>query len=206
MTDEFNPQPYQPLEDSEPEMPPAPEHDHKQGGTLRWILETVLMVALAFALAQGIKAFVLQPYVIPTGSMEPTIMTGDRVLAEKLSFRWRIPRQGDIVVFDDPADRYPQLIKRVIAVAGQSVDVVDGKVIVDGKALSEPYLHDVDTTPGTVALPLIVPDGHVWLMGDNRPNSGDSRFLGPQPVSAVHGRAFAIYWPLSHIGSFSSAP
>ncbi|MDZ4063843.1 MAG: signal peptidase I [Coriobacteriia bacterium] len=206
MTDDLNPQPYRPAGDSDADIPSTPEHDHKQGGMLRWVLETVLMVALAFALAQGIKAFVLQPYVIPTGSMEPTIMTGDRVLAEKLSFRWRAPQQGDIVVFDDPADRYPQLIKRVIAVAGQTVDIVDGKVYVDGSVLAEPYVHDVDTTPGTVAVPLVVPEGHVWLMGDNRPNSGDSRFLGPQPVGAVHGRAFAIYWPLSHIGSFSNAP
>lgn len=204
MTDDFNPQLYGQVDDGGRSPDPRPEQEHKQGGALRWILETVLMVALAFALAQGIKAFVLQPYVIPTGSMEPTIMTGDRVLAEKLSFRWSTPQQGDIVVFDDPADRYPQLIKRVIAVAGQSVDIVDGKVIVDGEVLDEPYLDDVDTTPGTVAMPLVVPEGHVWLMGDNRPNSGDSRFLGPQPVESVHGRAFAIYWPLSHVGSFSN--
>ncbi len=168
----------------------------------RWLLETVLMVALAFALAQGIKTFIIQPFVIPTGSMETTIMTGDRVLAEKMSYRFHEPRQGDIVVFDDPTGRHPQLIKRVIALAGQTVDIHDGRVYVDGEPLDEPYLHGVVTDPGdeSIVYPLVVPDGELWVMGDNRPNSGDSRFLGSQPVSAVKGRAFAIYWPLSRMG------
>lgn len=199
MTDDLRPNTYEPIADPDPMLDPAPADNKGDAGTLRWILETVLMVALAFALAQGIKTFILQPYVIPTGSMETTIMTNDRVLAEKLSYRWSTPQPGDIVVFDDPADRFPQLIKRVIATSGQTVDIKDGKVYVDGEPLSEPYLDDVQTTPGTVATPITIPDGYLWLMGDNRPNSGDSRFLGPQPISAVHGRAFAIYWPLSRI-------
>ncbi|MDH4139992.1 MAG: signal peptidase I [Coriobacteriia bacterium] len=171
-------------------------------GLLRWLLETILMVALAFALAQGIKAFVVQPFVIPTGSMEPTIMTGDRVLAEKISYRFHDPRQGDIVVFDDPTGRHPQLIKRVVAISGQTVDIKDGTVYVDGHPLQEPYLHGLSTEPGgdSIEYPFTVPDGDIWVMGDNRPNSGDSRYLGPQPVSSVKGRAFAVYWPLSRIG------
>jgi signal peptidase I len=170
----------------------------------RWLLETAVMIALAFLLAQGIKTFVVQPFVIPTGSMEPTIMTGDRVLAEKITVRFRDPLQGEIVVFDDPTGRHPQLIKRVIAVGGQTVDIQDGTVVVDGVPLEEPYVHGKVTDPGTVPLPVTLASDEVWLMGDNRPNSGDSRFMGPIPELMVQGRAFAIYWPTGRIGSLSS--
>jgi signal peptidase I len=177
----------------------APEGE--QTSTLRWLVETAILVGLAFLLAQGIKTFVVQPYIIPTGSMIPTIELQDRVLAEKITYRFRSPRQGEIVVFNDPTGQHPKLIKRVIAVGGQTVDVHDGKVWVDGKALDEPYVHGKVTEPGTVPLPITIPAGDVWLMGDNRPNSGDSRFFGPQPVSSVDGRAFFTYWPPSRIGA-----
>jgi signal peptidase I len=168
---------------------------------VRWLVETILLVLAAFLLAQGIKTFVVQPFVIPTGSMIPTIEINDRVLAEKISYRFfRQPEQGDIVVFDDPTGAHPQLIKRVIAVGGQTVDIQDGAVYVDGKKLNEPYLHGVRTDPGSVPLPVKIPVGYVWLMGDNRPNSGDSRFIGPQPISAIRGRAVWTYWPLSRFG------
>ena len=191
--------------DGDSQEPVAPSAvivpEEESGGYWRWLLETVLMVALAFLLAQGIKTFIVQPFVIPTGSMETTIMTGDRVLAEKIMYRFGEPEPGDIVVFDDPMDRHPQLIKRVIAVAGQTLDIKDGHVYVDGEQLDEPYLNGVPTNnPGSEPLPITIPDGQVWLMGDNRPNSGDSRFIGPQPISAIHGRAFAVYWPLNRIG------
>jgi signal peptidase I len=181
-----------------PEPVAAPAE--KSGGAIRWLLETVAMVALAFLLAQGIKAYVLQPFVVPTGSMETTIMTGDRVLSEKISYYFEDPQTGDIVVFDDPQGRHPQLIKRVIATEGQTVDIADGVVLVDGEALSEPYLDGVTTEPGSEPLPITIAEGQVWLMGDNRPNSGDSRFIGAQPVSSVNARAFATYWPLDRIG------
>jgi signal peptidase I len=180
-----------------------PEPERSGSGFGRWLVETAVMIALAFLLAQGVKTFIVQPFVIPTGSMEPTIMTGDRVLAEKISKRFRAPAQGDIVVFDDPTAHHPQLIKRVIAVGGQTVDIQDGKVIVDGVALDEPYIHGKTSDPGTVPLPITLAPNEVWLMGDNRPNSGDSRFMGPISVSTVHGRAFAIYWPLNRISGLS---
>jgi len=167
----------------------------------RWLVETVLLVGLAFALAQGIKTFVVQPFVIPTGSMISTIEIGDRVLADKLVFRFvRDPAPGDVVVFDDPSGLHPQLIKRVIATEGQVVDVRDGGVYVDGKPIDEPYTHGKVTTPGSVALPVNVPADSVWLMGDNRPESGDSRYFGPQKVEKVRGRAFWTYWPISRFG------
>lgn len=169
----------------------------------RWLVETAVMIALAFLLAQGIKTFVVQPFVIPTGSMEPSIMAGDRVLAEKVSLRFREPRLGEIVVFDDPTGRHPQLIKRVIAVGGQTVDIEEGRVLIDGQVLEEAYVHGKTTDAGTVPLPLTLDDDQVWLMGDNRPNSGDSRFMGPIPESLVRGRAFSIYWPLDRISTLA---
>ena len=192
----------EPLESPE-DIPEPIEVEETSGifGMGRWLLETILMVALAFLLAQGIKTFVIQPFVVPTGSMEPTIMTNDRVLAEKFSYRFDDPEPGDIVVFDDPAGRHPQLIKRVIAVGGQTLDIADGHVYIDGELLDEPYLVNVETAPGTEPLPVLIPDDYVWVMGDNRPNSGDSRFIGPQPIEAVNGRAFGVYWPLDRIGA-----
>lgn len=182
-----------------PATPASSEHEESPS-MLRWILETTVMIALAFVLAQGIKTFLVQPFVIPTGSMEPTIMIGDRVLAEKISLRFSDPKVGDVVVFDDPTGRHEQLIKRVIAVEGQEVDIREGYVYIDGERLEEPYLKGVQTDTGTKPMPITIPDDYVWLMGDNRPNSGDSRFLGAQPVSGIKGRAIATYWPLDRIG------
>jgi signal peptidase I len=174
----------------------------EETSTVRWLIETALLILLAFALAQGIKMFLVQPFVIPTGSMEPTIAIGNRVLAEKVSFRFiDQPAYGDIVVFDDPNDQHPQLIKRVIAVGGQTVDVKDGAVWVDGKRLVEPYIYGKPNEPGTVALPITIPQGYVWLMGDNRTNSGDSRFFGPVPVEQIKGHAVWTYWPPSEFGA-----
>lgn len=166
----------------------------------RWLGETLLLVAVAFVLAQGIKTFVVQPYIIPTGSMEPTILIGDRVIAEKVSYRFGDPQPGDIVVLDDPAGQHPQLIKRVIAVGGQTIDIRDGLVYIDGEVLDEPYLVGVKTEVGTVIMPLTVPEGDIFVMGDNRPNSGDARYFGVLPVSTVKGRAIATYWPLDRLG------
>jgi len=166
--------------------------------TARWLLETALLVALAFVLAQGIKAYIVQPFVIPSGSMLPTIQLGDRVIAEKLTYRFsHPPAQGDIVVFDNPLKNPPILIKRVIALEGQTIDLRDGVVYVDGQPVDEPYTHGTRTEPlgAPITYPFVVPAGYLWLMGDNRPNSGDSREMGPVPSSAIKGRAMWTYWP-----------
>jgi signal peptidase I len=180
------------------------EFVHEETSTVRWLIETALLILLAFALAQGIKMFIVQPFVIPTGSMEPTIAIGNRVLAEKISYRFfSQPAYGDIVVFNDPNAQHPQLIKRIIAVGGQTVDVKDGAVWVDGKRLVEPYIYGKPNELGTVSMPVKVPEGSVWLMGDNRTNSGDSRFFGPVPVAQVQGRAVWTYWPPDQFGALN---
>lgn len=176
----------------------------------RWLIETVLLVLLALILAQGIKAFILQPFVIPSGSMIPTIQEKDRVLAEKISYRFfGAPEKGDIVVFDnpttDPMERAaaPILIKRLIAVGGQTVDLRQGVVYVDDVALVEPYTHGLPSDPlnPAIAYPFRIPADSYWMMGDNRTNSGDSRQFGPVPKAAVLGRAFWTYWPPKAFGT-----
>ncbi len=170
-------------------------------GIGRWMLELVAMVGLAFVLALAIKTWVVQPFIIPSGSMIPTLEINDRVLVNKFIYRFRTPERGDIVVFSNPQydPVVKTLIKRVVAVGGDTVDIKDDKLWINGKPMNEPYVHGKPTQLGTVPMPVTIPEGYVFLMGDNRTNSGDARFFGPQPVSHVEGEAFCIYWPLSGI-------
>lgn len=194
-------------EPAESEMPEAiaeeetgEEHAPSGAGFVRWLFETLLLLGAAFLLAQGVRTYVVQPYVIPTGSMEPTIMAHDRVLVNRFVYRFGSPAHGDVVVFRDPTGETPALLKRVIATGGETIDVRGRKVVRDGLPLDEPYTHDLPSTPGAVALPITIPEGQLWLMGDNRTNSKDSRWIGPQPVSSVAGKAFFVYWPPEHFG------
>ena len=175
----------------------------KETSLIRWLLETALLVLLAFALAFGIRTYLVEPFIVPTGSMIPTIEIGNRVLAEKITYHFiRPPHYGDIVVFPDPKGEHPHLIKRVIATAGQTVDLREGKVYVNEQQLIEPYTHNLPSNPlaPEFRYPFTVPAGDLWVMGDNRTNSADSRAFGPIPVSAVQGHAVWTYWPLSAFG------
>ena len=176
----------------------------KKGSVLGSFTEFVIVVAVAIALAWFITNFVVKPYEIPSESMEDTIMTGDRVLSERISYLGTSPAQGDIVTFTDVEDSSRVLIKRVIAVAGQQVDLKDGSVYVDGSKLDEPYTDDKQSLPlasgHDVSYPYTVPEGYIWVMGDNRTNSSDSRYFGAVPIANVTGHAFFRYWPLERIG------
>lgn len=182
------------------------EHERREEGRGGWAWFAVcLVVALAAGLL--IKTFVATPYVVPTGSMRDTIMEGDTLLGERVSLYFGDPEPGDIVTFDSPLDG-ETLIKRVIAVGGQEVDLVDGSVYVDGERLDEPYtegrpsysLSDLAGSAG-IEYPYVVPEGHVWVMGDNRTDSKDSRYFGAVSVDDVTSRALFIYWPLDHMGT-----
>ena len=162
--------------------------------------------ALVLALAWLQVTFVHQALAVPSGSMEGTIMTGDRVYVEKISYYLRDPKPGDIVTFQDPEIPGRVLIKRCIAVGGQTVDLQDGRVVVDGVALDEPYTRGLPSEPLKTALgveisyPFTVPAGHLWVMGDNRTNSNDSRYFGAVDEDALTGRAALVYWPLNDFG------
>ncbi len=169
---------------------------------LSWAFYIVFVVALVWFL----QNFVVCPYTIPSGSMEDTIEVGDNVWSEKITYYTRSPQAGDIVTFEDPIVAGRTLIKRVIATGGQTVDLIDGVVYVDGVAQDEPYTQGKPSEPlktaasVSITYPYTVPEGYLWVMGDNRTDSADSRYFGSIDSRTVTGRAVAIYWPLNHIG------
>jgi signal peptidase I len=193
----------------------------KVGQVLGFLGELPVLVVLAFALALVLKTFVVQAFYIPSGSMEPTLRPGDRVLVQKLSDE---PHRGDIVVFENPSpgaqpDRglvggilhwlseglgfaRPEdedFIKRVIGLPGDSVEIHHGELFVNGRETPEPYLRRPFDTRDYG--PDEVPSGSLFVLGDNRLNSNDSRFgLGFVPLNKVVGKAFVVIWPPSRTG------
>ncbi len=139
----------------------------------------------------------VKPFYIPSPSMQPTLVEGDRVLVNRFVYRFGEPHRRDIVVFHPPVDESQDYIKRVVAVAGDRVAVKDGKLYINGKAQDEPYLKDAHIN-GTYP-ERTVPPGRIFVMGDNRNNSGDSRVFGPVKISEVVGEAFLIYWPVTKL-------
>jgi signal peptidase I len=176
----------------------------------------MVTVAVALVAALLIKTFVLQPFFIPSGSMEPTLFPGDRVLVVKVHPDYHV---GDVVVFHRPPLYHgsdTDLIKRIVATGGQTVFVANCRVYVDGKELAQPYLPSGWQNPSseyctqwydgpnTVNLPnpYKIPAGEYFLMGDNRSGSDDSRFWGPLPASYVIGQASVRIWPPDRLGFF----
>ncbi len=176
----------------------------KGRGFLATLLSFVLTILAIFALAYFLRVFVVEPYSIPSGSMEQTIMTGDSVLGEKVTFRFRSPEVGDVVTFTDPQQESRLLIKRVVATAGQSVDLQDGKLVVDGVVQDAEYTRGKRSDPlaNSIAItsyPYVVPEGCVFVMGDNRENSQDSRYFGGVKIETIQSKAIFVYWPFDHI-------
>ncbi|MBM6774109.1 signal peptidase I [Olsenella profusa] len=187
------------------------ERGRRDEGSL-WLV-WVLVAGLVGALL--LRTFVIGAYYVPSGSMLDSIHEGDLILGERVTLALDDPNPGDVVTFDSPLAVGETLVKRVIAVGGQTVDLVDGRVYVDGAPLDEPYVRLDDDTGAPersdslsglagsagITYPYTVPEGEVWVMGDNRTNSKDSRFFGPIPVDDVTSRVLFIYWPLSHVGT-----
>ncbi|MGH2788042.1 MAG: signal peptidase I [Actinomycetota bacterium] len=203
--------------------PPTPPEEGAQRRKPVW-RELPVLVIVAFAVALLIKTFLLQAFYIPSGSMNPTLVRNDRVLVEKVSQWFGEPGRGDVIVFErgvagPPGDDdesvwkgltdavkelfgFPtdgtDLIKRVIATEGETVQAAGGRVLVDGEPIEEPYLPE-DTSTERFG-PIDVPEGTVFVMGDNRDGSDDSRVFGPIPTDSIVGRAFVIVWPPGDIG------
>ncbi len=167
----------------------------RKRSALGFIVEIVVIVVAAFIIAMLVQAFLVKPFTIHQVSMMPTLHEGDRILINRLTYHFREPRRGDIVVFRSPLNSGEDLVKRIVAVGGDKVSIRDGVVYVNGNAVEEPYLldqHFAGVLPETV-----VPRDHVFVMGDNRNQSGDSRLFGPVDEDAILGTAFLIYWPIS---------
>ena len=206
-----------------PESEEAPPADEAPEKSLSFIYELPILILIALVVAVLIKTFLIQAFFIPSASMVPTLAVDDRVLVNKLAYTFGEPGAGDVVVFDSPfgsdgpeeswmekvtrnvaealglrtADA-ADLIKRIVAVGGDTVEIRDNEVLVNGVAVTETYLAAGSTMPDMA--PTEVPADHVWVMGDNRNKSQDSRRFGAIPVADVIGRAFVTVWPVDRWG------
>jgi signal peptidase I len=209
-----------------PVLLPASTRKRRRSTRLRGAIEWVVVIGGSLAVALLVNAFLFQPFRIPSSSMYPTLKVGDRVVVNKLSYHLHGVHRGDVVVFGQPKcnsagstdvthplwatcsalAHVKDLVKRVVALPGETVSIHDDHVYINGKQLAEPYLAK-DTTivpvvagcsfPGSYR----VPKGYVFVMGDNRTVSFDSRCFGPIPESLIVGRAFVRLWPLGRLAA-----
>jgi signal peptidase I len=202
----------QPTQSSQPQSTPSePQAPQSGSGWLRWWQsqrETIQILAIAIVLAVVIRLFVAEPRFIPSDSMVPTLEIGDRLVVEKVSYYFRPPHTGDIIVFDPPEKLQEfgyttdqAFIKRIIAEPGQTVAVQNGRVYVNNQPLQEPYIAE---PPAYELRPVTVPDGQYFVMGDNRNNSNDSHVWGFLPRQNIIGRAVFRFWTPDRIGSIQA--
>lgn len=171
----------------------------------RAIIEWIVVLIVALGVAVGMRTFVVQTFFIPSGSMEPTLNIGDRILVDKLSYHLHAVHRGDIIVFARPPGETLEpgvndLVKRVIGLPGETISGQNGQVYINGKPLAEPWLPKGVVT-GNFA-PVKIPKNYYFVMGDNRDFSSDSRVFGPISGSLIVGRVVMRIWPLSHITFF----
>ena len=191
-----------------------------QSGFTKFRKEWIEPILIAFLLAILIKTFVVQPFKIPSGSMEDTLLVGDQLIAvkflygtkiplsEKRILKLRDPDPGDIIVFRFPDDPSKDYIKRCVAVGGQTIELRNKEIFVDGVKQKFPvHAKTIDPTiypshvgPRDNSKPFEVPPGQVFVMGDNRDNSNDSRYWGTVPVENIRGKALLIYWSWNRDG------
>jgi signal peptidase I len=195
----------------------------------RSVVELVVIIAVALGLALAIQAFIVKPYEIPSGSMLPTLHLGQRILVDRVGTHFSSPKVGDIYVFHPPAsetcanpregqngdgqdarqacdvvqsqESSQTYVKRVVGLPGDHLSIRDGHVFRNGKRESDSYTIPCDGSgecdfPGTIT----IPPGEYYMMGDNRPDSLDSRFWGPVPKKWMIGEAFLTYWPPDRVG------
>jgi signal peptidase I len=167
------------------------------------VVETLDASIFAALLSLLIITFVVQAFYIPSGSMEPTLQVDDRILVSKFSYRIGRISRGDVVVFHYPLNPGKDFVKRVVALGGERVELRDGVVLINNQPISELYptaLAAGDRACTTNYGPQQVPQGQLFVLGDNRCNSEDSRFFGFVPAGNVVGKALLVYWPPQRIG------
>lgn len=162
----------------------------------RMLREGLTTLVPAAVITLAINAFVAQAMVVEGPSMQPSLYLNERVIVEKVTYRLEHgPQRWDVVTLDLPGEE-EELIKRVVALAGETVEVRDGQVYINGQLLVEPQ----PTRPGGPDYgPMVVPAEHVFVLGDNRANSRDSRYFGPVPIKRIMARAVLVYWPLDRV-------
>jgi signal peptidase I len=182
-----------------------------KGGSYRWVIEWAVILMAVLLCTVLLRTYVIQSFYIPSPSMVPTLQVGDRIMVNKLSYDFHGVHRGDIVVFKRPPlemQDFPDLVKRVIGLPGETISTKDGHVYIDGKLLNEPWLPpgpssftgalpDDQYPQYNMPGPVMIPTGEYFVMGDNRTDSEDSRYFGPIPKALIVGRAMAVVWPLS---------
>jgi signal peptidase I len=170
-------------------MEPEAQQKPQSRSALREVVETLLFTLLIYLL---IRTFLFENYRVVGSSMTPTLENGEFLVVNKLDYRLHQPQRGDIIVFTDPVSPDRKLIKRVIGLPGETIEITNGEVLINQQLLDEPYLED----PGNSSRPAtILPDGEYFVLGDNRNNSSDSRSWGTLPRDRIVGKARLAYWP-----------
>jgi signal peptidase I len=197
------PPPVEPPVEPPTGPPGEPAGGSKLPSGARAFFDWLVVIAVALLVAFVVRTFVIAHFVVEGESMYSTLDTNDRVFVNKLSYRLHDPNRGDVVVLHQVTGASERdLIKRVIGLPGETVEVRNCTVLIDGRVLNEPYLDPAVVTPtdcgGDYVLDGVVPDDHVFVMGDNRGGSQDSRVIGPISEDDLVGRAFVVFWPQSH--------
>lgn len=166
------------------------------GGVLQYvrkiIWEIITAVVPALLIALFINVYVVQAVEIESGpSMQPNLYQGDRMMVERVSYRFHLPNRGDVVVADRPGEE-TSLVKRVMGLPGETIEVQDGHVSINGELLTEPW---VSYFGGPDYGPQVIPEGYIFIVGDNRSASLDSRSIGPVELNSIEGRVCLVYWP-----------
>ncbi len=163
------------------------------GKVFREVFETII---IALVLAFLVRSFVVESFLVDGRSMEPTLYNNERLFVNKFGYRISPPKRGDIIVFQYPKDTSRDFIKRVIALPGEEIEIKDQSVYIDGVLLEEPYVDKGDYEPHPKEE---IPEGKLFVLGDNYGSSEDSRFFGPVPLKNVKGKALVVYWPVADL-------
>ena len=168
----------------------------KENSTASEIKDWVISIVVAVALAMFIRTFIVELYVVDGPSMRPTLESSERLVVNKFIYRFRAPEKGEILVFQYPRDPSRDFIKRVIATPGDTIEIREGRVLVNDQILVEDYILEKTRSEYPK---MTAPEGHIFVMGDNRNNSEDSRFadVGFVPYDLIKGKAVMVFWPLS---------
>lgn len=173
---------------------------HQKLDIFREFLGYLFVIILAIIFSVLVRIFVFETYVVPTPSMEPTLLVEDKVIVNKLAYKFHPIKRGDIVAFHSPVEKGKDLVKRAIALGGDKITLTSqGDIYINDKKLVEDYLPD-NINPGYDPQTFIIGEDEIFVMGDNRNDSLDSRFFGPINKKDIFGEVFIIYWPPSRFG------
>ena len=156
--------------------------------------DAISLIVIAFLFSLFMQFVLIQAFRIPSASMMNTLQVGDFILANKFIYWFHPPQRYDVLVFMDPEDPKHYLVKRLIGLPGDTIKIKDYKVYINDKPLPEPYLSEPTFDQGTLTSPLTIPEGQMFMMGDNRSVSRDSRFIGTVDMTSVRGKAIVIFW------------